>query len=227
MDFIRQPRQPHKLHLVQLICCAPCLLEQIARALVCLQGPFNIYGGGEGKKVAISREKKEKIVKDVKEKLEKSKVAVFADYRGITAGEITQLRRNLRESGSELKIAKNTLTKIAARDLGLDGLDPYLEGPVAIAFGYEDAVAPAKILAKFIKEHKKMEIKGGVLEKAVVDAAGIKDLADLPPKEVLLARVVGGMQAPISGLVNVLQGSIRNLVYALEAVRKQKAEESA
>jgi len=165
--------------------------------------------------VAISREKKEKIVKDIKEKLEKSKVAVFTNYRGITAGEITELRRSLRESGSELRIAKNTLTRIAARDLGLEGINPYLEGPVAIAFGYEDPVAPAKILHKFIKEYKKMEIKGGVLENAIVDADGIKELADLPPKEVLLAKVVGGMQAPISGLVNVLQGSIRNLVYVL------------
>lgn len=168
---------------------------------------------------------KEPVVREIKEKLEASKGAVLTDYRGLNVSEITELRRKLREAGVEYKVVKNTLTIIAAKELGIEEIDTYLEGPTAIAFGIEDAVAPAKIISDFAKDHKALEMKAGLLEGKVIGIDQIKALANLPSREVLLAQVVGGMQAPLYGMVNVLQGSLRNLVYVLDAVRaKQEAQ---
>jgi large subunit ribosomal protein L10 len=188
--------------------------------------PDNLYSkGGVFRKVPISRSEKEAIVQELKQKFENSKVAVFADYKGLNVGEATRLRRRLKEAGCEFKVAKNTLTNLVVKQLNLDELSPYLEGPVGIAFG-EDPVAPAKILSEFIKESRKMEIKVGVLDGKVIDVKGVKSLADLPSREVLLAKVLGGMQAPLYGFAGVLQGTLRSFVYALEAVRKQRAGEA-
>lgn len=177
------------------------------------------------RKVPITRAEKEAIIQELKEKFKEARVAVLADYRGLNVAEATRLRRRLREAGCEFKVAKNTLTGLAARQAGLEGLDPYLEGPIAIAFGV-DPVAPAKVLSDFIRETRKMEIKAGVLEGTIIDARRVRDLADLPPREVLLARVLGGMQAPLYGFAGALQGTLRKFIYALEAIRKQKAGEA-
>ncbi|MFZ5639645.1 MAG: 50S ribosomal protein L10 [Bacillota bacterium] len=170
---------------------------------------------------------KEPVVQDIKVKLETSQGAVLADYRGLNVAEVTELRNKLREAGVEFKVVKNTLTRIAAHQIGLEGLDPYLEGPTAIAFGADDPVAPAKILSEFAKTHKDLELKAGVLEGKVIDLEGIKALANLPAREVLLAKVLGGMQAPMYGFAGVLQGTLRSLVYALNAVREKKAAAEA
>ncbi len=186
--------------------------------------PFLFYlRGGE----RMARPEKVAMVQEIRERLSKAQGTVVADYRGLNAGQMTALRRELREAGVEFKVLKNTLTILAARELEMEDLIPFLSGPTAFAFGYEDPVSPAKIISDFSKKHKKLEIKGGILEGKVLDSAGVGDLADLPSREVLLSMVVRGMQAPISGMVNVLQGNLRNLVYALEAVRKQKEEASA
>jgi len=140
---------------------------------------------------------------------------------------MTKLRSKIRESGSEFKITKNTITKLAARELGLEGMDPYLEGPIALAFGYDDPVVPAKVLNEFIKENKKLEIKAGVLDGKIVDSEQIKALANLPSREILLGQVLGGMQAPMYGFAGALQGLIRNLVYVVDAVREKRAGEAA
>ncbi|MHB1043650.1 MAG: 50S ribosomal protein L10 [Eubacteriales bacterium] len=174
----------------------------------------------------ISKKEKEVILGDLKEKLGTAKSAVLANYRGLTVSEATRLRRRMREAGCEFKIAKNTLTGLAAKQVGLEDLIPYLEGPVAIGFSTGDPVAPAKILTEFIREFKKMEIKAGVLEGKVIGADGVKGLADLPSREVLLARVLGGMQAPLYGFTNVLTGTLRSFAYALESLRKQRAGEA-
>jgi large subunit ribosomal protein L10 len=176
--------------------------------------------------VPITRAEKENILQELKEKIEGSKSVILADYKGLNVSEVTRLRRRMREAGCEFKVAKNTLTSLAAKQIGLEGLDAYLEGQVAIAFGKEDPVAPAKLLSEFIRETKKMEIKAGVLEGRVIDATEVKALADLPSREVLLARVLGGMQSPLYGFASVLQGTLRSFVYALEAVRKQRAGEA-
>jgi large subunit ribosomal protein L10 len=119
------------------------------------------------------------------------------------------------------------LTSLAANEMGLSELDQYLEGPTALAFSQDDPVAPAKILIKYAKEFKKLEIKGGVLEGKVVDLEAVKSLADLPSREELLAQVLRGMQSPMAGFAGVLSGTLRNFVYVLDAVRQQKAEAEA
>ena len=124
-------------------------------------------------------------------------------------------------------VAKNTFIRIAAKEAGIEGLDAYLEHNTAVAFSAEDPVAPAKILNDFSKDHKALEIKAGILDGKVIALDEVKALAELPSREELLAKLVGSMQAPISGLVNVLQGTIRNFVYTLEAVRQKKEQESA
>lgn len=162
------------------------------------------------------------LVEEISSKLAEAKGAVLIDYRGLTVNQDTELRKKLREAGVEYRVYKNTLLSIAAKEQGIEGLDQYLTGPTAIAFGMTDAVTGPKILRDTIKEIKKMEIKGGILDAKVLDAKQVEALADLPSKEQLLAMLVRGMQAPIAGLVNCLQGNIRNLVYVLDAVRKQK-----
>ena len=167
---------------------------------------------------------KEQIVADLSDKLSRTKGAVLTTYRGLTVAQDTKLRRKLREAGVEYRVVKNTLTRIAAEKANISGLEQYLEGTTAIAISYTDPVAPAKVLSDFVKEIKgqSLEIKAGIVEGKVVDANGVKALASLPSREVLIAQVLAGMQSPIVGLLNVLQGTTRNLVYALEAIRKQK-----
>lgn len=167
---------------------------------------------------------KEQLVAELSDKLARTKGAVLTTYSGLSVAQDTKLRRKLREAGVEYRVVKNTLTRIAAAKANITGLDQHLEGTTAIAISYTDPVAPAKILSEFVKElkGKNLEIKAGIVEGKVIDVNGVKSLASLPSREVLIAQVLAGMQAPIAGLVNVLQGTTRNLVYALEAIRKQK-----
>ena len=167
-------------------------------------------------------EKKQSLVQQIKEKLENCQSAVFIDYRGLTVEEVTSLRNKFREAGVEYKVLKNTMIHRAAEQLGMEELFSHLEGPTAVAFGMEDAVAPAKIINDFIKASKKTEIKAGILEGKVVDAKMVEELASLPSKEVLVAKVLGSMNAPITGLVSVLSGTMRNFVCALNAIAEKK-----
>lgn len=169
------------------------------------------------------------VVEEMKEKLQSAQGAVFVGFSGLSVADVTKLRRKFREGGVEYKVVKNTLTRIAADELGFNDLDAVLEGPTAIAYSVEDTVAPAKILKDFIKETKTeaLTVKAGIADGQVIDAAAVEALASLPSREELLAKLVGSMQAPISGLVNVLQGNIRNMVYVLDAVRAKKAEQES
>jgi len=172
--------------------------------------------------MSITRNAKEAAVQELVEKLGQAQGVVLTDYRGISVNKMSDLRRQLRQAGVELKVVKNTLAKRAADELGIAGLDQYLEGPTALAFSLTDPVAPAKQVSEFIKTSKILEIKAGLVEGKVISASGVQALADLPSREVLIAQVVGAMAAPLSGFLNVLQGPVRKLGYALEAVRKQK-----
>ncbi|MFZ5600757.1 MAG: 50S ribosomal protein L10 [Bacillota bacterium] len=170
-----------------------------------------------------TKAQKTAMLEEIKEKMSNSQVTILADFRGISVAKITNLRSRLRKAGSEMKVTKNTIAGIAAKELGVEGLDQYLVGPTVFAFGIQDPVAPAKILADFAKEVKQgVDIKAGVLEGKVIDADGVKALADLPSREVLLAKVLGGMQAPMYGFASVLAANLRNLVYVLDQVRQQK-----
>lgn len=161
-------------------------------------------------------------VKEIKERLQKGKAMVIAEYRGLDVKRITELRQQTRAAGVEFKVLKNKLTARAAQELDINDLECYLQGPNSFAFSYDDPVAPAKVLSDFAKKNDKLVIKGGILSGKVIDADGVRYLAELPARPVLLANVLRGMQAPIAGLANVLSGNIRNLVYALDAIRQQK-----
>lgn len=173
-----------------------------------------------------TRAKKEELLQEIRDKMSVSKVAVMANYRGLNVAAMTKLRRRLMEKGSELKVVKNTLALKVAKEMGYEGLETYLEGPTAIAFSGDDLVAPAKVFTEFVREYKIFEIKGGILEGKAIDVKAVRELADLPSRDVLLGRVLGGMQTPMYGFASVLQGVLRSFVYALEAVRKQKAGET-
>ena len=168
---------------------------------------------------------KKTVVQDIKEKFEHSHSAVMLDYRGLTVAEVTELRSQCRAAGVEYLVLKNTMVELAAEALGIEGLKPFLKGPTAVAFGLNDAVAPAKVLTEFIKKTKKTTIKCGVVDGQVLDAAGVQTLSELPPKEVLIAKMMGSLNAPITNFVGVLSATLRSLVYAIEAVRKSKAGE--
>ena len=165
---------------------------------------------------------KEQVVNEIKEKFQRAEAVVLVDYRGLNVAEVTELRKRFREAGADYKVYKNTLMTRALTELGIEVLNPYLTGPNAIALGYDDPVVPAKIISEFAKDHDKLEIKAGMISGKVIGAEGIKSLASLPSKEVLVAQVLGGLNAPITGFVNVLQGNIRNLVYALNAIAEKK-----
>ncbi len=160
-----------------------------------------------------NRQMKEAKVAEIKEKLEKSQSVILASYQGLTVEEDTQLRKNLREAGVEYKVYKNTLVTLAAKELGLEAISEYLEGPVSIAFGYEDATAPARILNDFAKDHKKLELKAGIVEGQIFDKEKVSQLATIPSKEVLIAKLLGSIKAPLS-----------NLAYLLSAIKMTREE---
>ncbi|MCR6516277.1 MAG: 50S ribosomal protein L10 [Clostridium sp.] len=163
-----------------------------------------------------NRQLKEAKVAEIREKLEKAKGVVLTDYQGLTVEEDTQLRKNLREAGVEYKVYKNTLVTLAAKELGFDGVVEYLEGPVSIAFGYDDATVAARVLNDFAKDHKKLELKAGIVEGDVYDKDQITKIASIPSKEVLIAKLLGSIKSPLS-----------NLAYLLNAIKEKKEAESA
>ena len=172
-------------------------------------------------------EEKKQIVEEIKEKVEKAQGVVLVDYRGLNVAELTELRCNYREAGVDYKVYKNTMMRFAFKDAGYEEFNQYLTGPNAVAFGFDDPVQAAKITDEFAKKHDKLEIKVGIVDGKIIGIEEIKELASLPSKEVLIAQALGGLNAPITGFANVLQGTIRNLVYALNAVKeKQEAQEA-
>lgn len=174
-----------------------------------------------------NRDLKQEAVAEIKDRFERAGSVVLVDYRGINVAAVTELRKQFRQAGVEYVVLKNTLVKRALAELSIDGFNDLLEGPSAFAFGYEDPVAPAKVLTEFITKSKndRLKIKGGLVDGKAIDVAGVKALADLPPKEVLIAKIMGSLNAPVTNLVGVLSATLRSLVYAIEAVRKQKAGE--
>lgn len=148
---------------------------------------------------------KEQLVNEVAEKLQKAQSVIVFDYRGLTVAEVTALRAEMRKAGNEYVVIKNSMVERACEKVGIDAsVKEMLKGPSAFAIGYEDAVSPAKVLKETVKKLKKCEIKGGIVNGKVSDAAAIDALAELPPKEVLIARMLGSMMSPISGLAIVL-----------------------
>lgn len=161
------------------------------------------------------KEEKQAKVQDIKEKLTKAQSVILADYRGLTVEEDTELRRKFREAGVEYKVLKNTLTAKAAKEAGVNGLDGFLAGPTSFAFGYDDPTAPARILNDFARDHKKLELKGGLVQGEIFNLDKVKELALIPPKEVLIAKLLGSFKAPMS-----------NFAYLANAIREKKEQEA-
>ncbi|MFD2172356.1 50S ribosomal protein L10 [Tumebacillus lipolyticus] len=159
------------------------------------------------------REEKVALVSEIAEKLQNSKSTIIADYRGLTVGQVTELRKRLREAGIEFRVLKNTMTRRAAEQVNLGEVNQYLTGPNAIAFSNDDVVAPAKILNSFAKEHKALELKAGIVEGKVINVEEVTALAELPNREGLLSM-----------LLSVLQAPMRNLAYAVSQVAEQKEQ---
>lgn len=165
------------------------------------------------------------VIEETREALAASQGTVLADYRGLTVHQLGQLRDRLSKGGVTLKVIKNTLIKRAADEVGIEGLDPYLSGPTAVAYSPEDPVAAAKLLSLATREFRKMAIKGGILGNQAISADGVKELADLPSKEVLLGKVVGTLNAPIQQFVWVLNAPLTNLARALDQIRQKREAE--
>lgn len=161
-------------------------------------------------------EQKQQLVAEIAEKLRASKSTIIVDYRGLNVAQVTELRKQLREAGIEFKVYKNTLTRRAVAELGLEGLDETLTGPNAIAFSNDDVVAPAKILNEFAKKNEALKIKAGIIEGNVATLEEVKALAELPSREGLLSM-----------LLSVLQAPIRNFALVTKAVAEKKEEQGA
>ncbi len=169
---------------------------------------------------------KEMSVAEVKERLQRAKSVVLANNKGLNVASTTKLRKDLRANGVEMKVAKNTIIRLAAQQLGIQGLDPYLHGTTTLFLSYNDETTAAKLISQAIAKDKnpKLEVKAGILESQTIDAAGVKALADLPSKDVLLAQVLAGIQAPLVNVVGVLNGLLSSFAYALDARIKQMEE---
>lgn len=167
---------------------------------------------------------KQLLVDELSEKLKSSIAGVLVDYKGINVESDTKLRKELREANVDYFVVKNTMLLRAAKDAGLDGLESVLTGTTALAVSKDDAVAAAKILAKYAEGSKgKFSIKAGFVEGGVLDAKGVEALAKLPGREELVAMTLRGLNAPITGFVNVLNGNIRGLVVALNAIKEKQS----
>lgn len=167
------------------------------------------------------RPEKVAVVNEVRARLESSSAAILAEYRGLKVKDMQALRRSLRDAGGEIKVYKNTLVRFAAREAGLDELEALLEGPTAIAFVHKDAAAVAKALRDFARTNPALVVKGGVLGDKVLSPSDATALAELPSREVLLARIAGAFAAPMVQFAGLLQALPRNFAYGLKALIDQ------
>ena len=161
-------------------------------------------------------------VGELTEKLQRAKLAVLTDYRGLTVRDLATLRRQLRGDEVEYEVAKNTLLRLAARNNDVEGMDELLSGPTAIAFCYGEIVAPARTLTDFARTSRILNVRGGLLEGRWIGPGEISRLATLPPVEQLRAEVVGAVGGPLAGFVGVLNGLLQTLVGTLEARSEQQ-----
>lgn len=164
------------------------------------------------------RSEKVSVVDEVSEKFTSSDAVLLTEYRGMTVQSISKLRRALAPSGATYKVFKNTLVNIAANKSGIEGLEPLLHGPVAVAFVKGDAVEAAKALRDFAKTEPKLVIKGGLLGTSVLDAKQTMALADMPPKAQVLAEIAGLFEAPLSNLASLFEAPVRDVAYAIAAL---------
>ena len=172
-------------------------------------------------------EEKKKAIAEFSAMLKGAAAVYVSQNRGLSVGEVTELRRQLRAVGAVHKVVKNTLAARAATEAGIAGLDAYLSGPTVITISKTDIVAPAKVLTGFSKVHEKIQILGGVVEGKPNNAADVKAIAELPSKEQLVSKLLGALQSPASRLVRAVNGPATNLVRVLAAIAEKKASAQA
>ena len=169
-----------------------------------------------------TKAQKKEIIKDLAQKIESSKGVVFSDFKGLNVKDMTEVRKELRVQGIEMQVLKKTLITLALKDAGIELDATKMEGQIAVAASDKDEIAAAKIIAKFAKANENLKIVGGLLGKEVLTKEEVENLAKLPGKEELLAKMVGSLNAPVSGFVNVLAGNLRGLVNTLKAITEKK-----
>jgi len=175
--------------------------------------------------MAKTKLQKQEMLRDISERIKKAKSIVFTEFNSLGVKANEELRQKLKAENSEYLVTKKTLLEIALKDNSVDGFDPRgVKGKISVVFGYDDEVAPAKVVDEFKKDNPDtIEFAGGILDAKFIDAAGVAALAKLPSKQELYAKIVGSLNAPVSGFVNVLNGNLRVLVVALNAIKEQKS----
>lgn len=178
--------------------------------------------------MARSKSSKHHILSEIEERLDRSKSVIFASFQGLKVKEAEELRKTCRTQDSECIMAKKTLIRLALKNKGLDEVDAKgLEGEIVAIFGYGDEVTPAKVLARFAKDHEALKLLAGLILSSPagsrgIDSRAVAQLATLPSREELYAKLVGSLASPLRGMVGVLQGNLRSLVYVLQAVADSK-----
>jgi large subunit ribosomal protein L10 len=169
------------------------------------------------------RPEKQQAVAEIRERLERSSAVLLTEYRGLKVSELAQLRRALAGAGVEYRVVKNTLTRLATRELGIEGLDELFEGPTALAYCFSDPVTGAKALAGFARDHPALVIKGGLLDNRPLDADAAKGLATVDPLEVSLAKICGGLTSPLSAIAATLEAPLSQIAYVLKTLGERAA----
>lgn len=172
--------------------------------------------------MALTKAQKQKIINDLKEKIDRQKAIVFADFKGLKVKDLAGLRKEMKKQECELKVAKKTLISSAFKEKKIEVDPKKLAGEIALGFGYQDELLPFKTLYKFSQEHESLKILGGLIGKDILNQEKANELGQLPSRDELLARLVGSIRAPISGMINVLQGNIKGLIVALNAMSQNK-----
>jgi large subunit ribosomal protein L10 len=176
--------------------------------------------------LAISKEKKQQMVADYTDRISKSQALILADYRGLTVADLLELRRRLRENKSEFQIIKNTLFKLALEQAGFSVPTDRIQGTIAVSYCFAEVPPVAKALSDFARETEMLQMKGVIFGSQFLDAEGVKALAELPPREVLLAQLLGAVQSPMSSLVTTITAPLRELVQVLKA-RSEQGQQAA
>jgi len=167
------------------------------------------------------------VIDELASQLSRAKLAILTDYRGLTVTGLQTLRASLRQHDAEFRIAKNTLTRIAAERAGIDGLLPMLDGPLALVLAYEDIVAPSKAISDFARTSRILTVKGAVLDNQIISAAAVEDLATLPSREELLGKLLGLLSSPAQRLVTVINAPSQSLVRVINAYGEKQGETAA
>jgi large subunit ribosomal protein L10 len=176
----------------------------------------------------MNRTEKQAFVEDFRAKVQEAPVLYLTDFSGLDVRSMTLLRRQIRDSGGEYLVVKNRLVKLAVADLDIPDISEALLGPTGVVLGYGGVVEPAKVVSDFAKEHDDRPVfKLGILDNKLVSAAEIQRMAELPPREQLLAELVGALEAPMAALVNALEGKVQEMSGLLDALREQREGEGA